>query len=124
MSVHRGNSTSYNQNQTLDFPHKTYSIPQEFLISISGNSIHSVDSSKATNFLDSPLSFPQNIFTLGLLINTYALVQFRCKVRIVLMATLKSTTGQTMIVESNKYGDRPHVAFEDKKWVKDYIKVI
>lgn len=56
--------------------------------------------------------------------NTYALVQFRCKVRIVLMATLKSTTGQTMIAESNKYGDRPHVAFEDKKWVKDYIKVI
>ena len=40
------------------------------------------------------------------------------------MATLKSTTGQTMIVESNKYGDRPHVAFEGKKWVKDYIQII
>ena len=40
------------------------------------------------------------------------------------MATLKSTTCQTMIVESNKYGDRPHVAFEGKKLFKDYIKVI
>ena len=41
-----------------------------------------------------------------------------------LMATLKSTTCQTMIVESNKYGDRPHVAFEGKILFKDYIKVI
>lgn len=56
--------------------------------------------------------------------NIYVLVQFRCIMRIVLMATLKSTTGQTMIVESNKYGDRPHVAFEGKKWVKDYIQII
>ena len=23
-----------------------------------------------------------------------------------------------------KYGDRPHVAFEGKKWVKDYMKVV
>lgn len=39
-----------------------------------------------------------------------------------LMATLKSTTGQTIIVESNKYGDRPHVAFEGKKLFNYYIK--